>query len=143
MALRTVTSSLTRALARPAFLASSALRTTRPVVSAIANPIRAYSTEEADFASYPTPIFHLTETEQMLQETVARFSQEVVLPRVRDMDEAETMEEGVIEGLFENGLMSVEIPEEFGGAGMTFGGAIVAIEELAKVDPSVSIPKFS
>lgn len=55
------------------------------------------------------------------------------------MDEAETMDEGVIEGLFENGLMGIEIPEEFGGAGMGFGAAIVAIEELAKVDPSVSV----
>ncbi|KAF8427715.1 acyl-CoA dehydrogenase [Tirmania nivea] len=87
----------------------------------------------------PNPIFHLTETEQMLQETVSRFAQSDVLPKVREMDEAEAMDEGVIEGLFENGLMGIEIPEEFGGAGMGFGASIVAIEELAKVDPSVSV----
>ena len=75
----------------------------------------------------------------MLQDTVSRFAQSNVLPKVREMDEAETMDEGVIEGLFENGLMGIEIPEEFGGAGMGFGAAIVAIEELAKVDPSVSV----
>ena len=49
------------------------------------------------------------------------------------------MDESVIEGLFENGLMAVEIPEKYGGAEMGFGAAIVAIEELAKVDPSVSV----
>lgn len=75
----------------------------------------------------------------MLQETVSRYAQSSVLPKVREMDEAETMDEGIIEGLFENGLMGIEIPEEFGGAGMGFGAAIVAIEELAKVDPSVSV----
>lgn len=87
----------------------------------------------------PNPIFHLTETEQMLQETVSRFAQLNVLPKVREMDEVEAMNEGVIEGLFENGFMGIEIPEEFGGSGMGFGAAIVAIEELAKVDPSVSV----
>ena len=70
---------------------------------------------------------------------VSRFAQTQVLPKVREMDEAETMDESVIEGLFENGLMAVEIPEKYGGAEMGFGAAIVAIEELAKVDPSVSV----
>jgi alkylation response protein AidB-like acyl-CoA dehydrogenase len=49
------------------------------------------------------------------------------------------MDAGVVEQLFEQGLMGVEIPEEYGGAGMNFTAAIVAIEELAKVDPSVSV----
>lgn len=79
----------------------------------------------------------------MLQETVARFSTDVVLPKVREMDEKEEMDEGIIEGLFENGLMGVEIEEKYGGAGMGFGECIVAIEELAKVDPSVSLLRIS
>ncbi|KAF8473243.1 acyl-CoA dehydrogenase mitochondrial precursor [Kalaharituber pfeilii] len=87
----------------------------------------------------PLPIFHLSETEQMLQETVARFANDMILPKVREMDEKETMDESIIEGLFENGFMGVEVPDEYGGAGMGFGAAIVAIEELAKVDPSVSV----
>jgi len=49
------------------------------------------------------------------------------------------MDPAVVEGLFEQGLMGVEIPEKYGGAGMNFTSAIVGIEELARVDPSVSV----
>lgn len=55
------------------------------------------------------------------------------------MDEAEAMDPTIVEQLFEQGLMGIEIPEEFGGAGMNFTAAILAIEELARVDPSVSV----
>jgi len=51
----------------------------------------------------------------------------------------EKMDPTIVEQLFEQGLMGVEIPEEYGGAGMNFTAAIVAIEELARVDPSVSV----
>jgi short/branched chain acyl-CoA dehydrogenase len=74
-----------------------------------------------------------------MAESVSRFSQDVILPKVRAMDEAEAMDPSVVEQLFEQGLMGIEIPEEFGGAGMNFTSAIVVIEELAKVDPSVSV----
>lgn len=88
----------------------------------------------------PTPIFHLTETEEMLKESVGRFAREVVLPKVREMDEAEKMDRVIVEQLFEQGLMGVEVEEEYGGSGMGFGAAVVTIEELARVDPSVSLP---
>lgn len=87
----------------------------------------------------PTPISHLSETEALMAETVSKFAQEQIGPKVRDMDEAETMDAAVVEQLFEQGLMGIEIPEEYGGAGMNFTSAIVAIEELARVDPSVSV----
>lgn len=74
----------------------------------------------------------------MLKESVGRFAREVVLPKVREMDEAEAMDKGIVEQLFEQGLMGVEVEEEYGGSGMGFGSAIVAIEELARIDPSVS-----
>ena len=97
---------------------------------------RSYATEAAEIAF--TPVFHLSEEEALLKESVAKFSNDVILPKVREMDEAETMDRSIVEGLFEQGLMSVEIEEDFGGSGMGFTAAIVAIEELAKVDPSVS-----
>ncbi|OTB03772.1 hypothetical protein M426DRAFT_172918 [Hypoxylon sp. CI-4A] len=87
----------------------------------------------------PTPITHLSETEAAMQETVQKFANDVILPRVRDMDEAENMDPELVEQLFEQGLMGIEIPEEYGGAGMNFTAAIVGIEELARVDPSVSV----
>lgn len=75
----------------------------------------------------------------MMADSVSKFAQEVIAPRVRDMDEAEAMDPEVIEKCFEQGLMGIEIPEEYGGSGMNFTSAIVGIEELARVDPSVSV----
>ena len=86
----------------------------------------------------PLPIFTLTETEELLKDSVSRFANDAILPKVRDMDEAEQMDRGIVSQLFEQGLMGVEIPEEYGGSAMNFGACIVAIEELARVDPSVS-----
>lgn len=74
-----------------------------------------------------------------MADSVSKFAAEQIGPKVRDMDEAEHMDPKVVEQLFEQGLMGIEVPEEFGGAGMNFTAAIVAIEELARVDPSVSV----
>lgn len=90
-------------------------------------------------AIIPTPISHMSETETMMAESVSKFAQEAVLPKVREMDEAEKMDPSLVEQLFEQGLMGIEIPEEYGGAGMNFTAGIVGIEELARVDPSVSV----
>ncbi|KAI9224100.1 acyl-CoA dehydrogenase/oxidase [Blastocladiella britannica] len=81
----------------------------------------------------------LTEEETMMKEAAARFAQETVKPLVSKMDEAEKMDPAVFQGLFDQGFMGIEVPEEFGGAGSSFTSAIVVIEELAKVDPSVSV----
>lgn len=95
---------------------------------------------EVDIADIPpTPISHLSETELLMAESVQKFAQDAILPKARDMDEAEMMDPVVIEQLFEQGLMGIEIPEEYGGSGMNFTSAIIAIEELARVDPSVSV----
>jgi short/branched chain acyl-CoA dehydrogenase len=74
-----------------------------------------------------------------MADSVSKFANDIIGPKVREMDEAEMMDPAVVEQLFEQGLMGVEIPEEFGGAGMNFTAAIVGIEELARVDPSVSV----
>ncbi len=87
----------------------------------------------------PTPITHFSETETLMKESVSKFADSEIGPKVRDMDEAESMDPSVVESLFEQGLMGIEIPEEYGGAGMNFTAAIVGIEELARVDPSVSV----
>lgn len=87
----------------------------------------------------PTPISHLSEIEAAMAESVSKFAADVILPRARDMDEAEAMDPAIVEQLFEQGLMGVEIPEEYGGAGMNFTSAIIGIEELARADPSVSV----
>lgn len=74
-----------------------------------------------------------------MSESVSKFAADVIAPKVREMDEKEAMDPAIVEQLFEQGLMGIEIPEEYGGAGMGFTAAIVGIEELARVDPSVSV----
>ncbi|EIW82036.1 acyl-CoA oxidase [Coniophora puteana RWD-64-598 SS2] len=80
-----------------------------------------------------------TDEEQLLRESVQRFAAEVVGPKVREMDEKEKMDPEIIKGLFEQGLMGIETSADHGGAESSFTAAIIAIEELAKVDPSVSV----
>lgn len=75
----------------------------------------------------------------MMRDMVARFANEQVAPHVMTMDKEKTMRSDVIQGMFDAGLMAIELEEEFGGAGASFVSAVIAIEELAKVDASVSV----
>ncbi|EPS43696.1 hypothetical protein H072_2300 [Dactylellina haptotyla CBS 200.50] len=128
-ALRPALSTLSRASR------TAAVRQFSPAVTLKAGrQIRSFSEDV-----HHSPVLTLSEEESMLKEAVSKFSNDVILPKVRDMDESETMDKSILEGLFEQGLMGVEIEEEFGGSGMSFTAAIVAIEELARVDPSVSV----
>lgn len=64
----------------------------------------------------------------MLQEAVKRFAEDVVQPKVEEMDENEKMDPEIIKGLFEQGLMSIETDPDLGGAGGSFTSAIIVIE---------------
>lgn len=75
----------------------------------------------------------------MMRDMVQKFAQERIAPLVATMDANSKMEQSVIQGLFEQGLMGIEIDQEFGGTGASFISSILVIEELAKVDPSVSV----
>lgn len=86
-----------------------------------------------------TPLGLLSDEEQMFKEMVSKFAQEKIAPRVAAMDESMTMDSDIIQALFDQGLMGVEISEEYSGAGASFMSAILVIEELAKVDASVSV----
>jgi short/branched chain acyl-CoA dehydrogenase len=81
----------------------------------------------------------LSEDERFIQELAQKFSTEVIGPRVRDMDDRAYMAPEVISGLFETGLMGIEVPPELGGSGLGFVGACLAVEEVAKVDPAVAV----
>ncbi|KAK1166595.1 short/branched chain specific acyl-CoA dehydrogenase, mitochondrial isoform X1 [Acipenser oxyrinchus oxyrinchus] len=85
------------------------------------------------------PLQTFTEEEAMMKEAVKKFAQERIAPLVSKMDEDSCMDESVILGLFEQGLMGIEIPEQYGGTGSTFFSSILVIEELAKVDPAVAV----
>lgn len=87
----------------------------------------------------PTSLNVFTEEEEMFRDAVAQFSQQTVEPLVREMDEAEQMDKSLVNAMFESGLMGIETPEDLGGANASFVSAIIAVEELAKVDPSISV----
>jgi alkylation response protein AidB-like acyl-CoA dehydrogenase len=84
-------------------------------------------------------VTELSEDELLLQTSVRRFAAEVVTPQVRTMDEEEAYAPGLTEKLAELGLMGIEVPEEFGGAGGSFFEAILAVEALSAVDASVGL----
>ncbi len=85
------------------------------------------------------PLTRLSEEESMFQASVRGFAQERLAPHVRAMDESGVFRPGLLRELFELGLMAIEVPEEFGGQGGSFFQSILAIEELAKVDPSAAV----
>jgi len=85
------------------------------------------------------PLTRLSDDEKMFQGEVEKLANRVIKPRVLEMDETETMDPEIIKQLFEFGLMGIELPEEFGGSGGSFMMAVLAIEAISKVDPSVGV----
>jgi alkylation response protein AidB-like acyl-CoA dehydrogenase len=81
----------------------------------------------------------LSEEETLFRDTVREFAESEIAPHVSEMDEAAKFRPDLIEKFFEMGLMGVEVPERFGGAGGTMFLATLAIEELARVDASAAI----
>lgn len=90
-------------------------------------------------ASAPTPLSVLSEEEELFRQTVREFAETEVGPYVHEMDEASQFRPELITKFFELGLMGVEIPEQYGGAGGSIFMATLAIEELARVDASAAI----
>jgi alkylation response protein AidB-like acyl-CoA dehydrogenase len=85
------------------------------------------------------PLTVLNEEEKMFKDAVLAFAKDQIGPHVAKMDEEMTMRPEILKSCFELGIMGIEIPEEYGGAGSTFFNSILAIESLAQVDPSVSV----
>ncbi len=81
----------------------------------------------------------LNDEEAMFQSTVRKFARERIAPHVREMDETGTYSPEILRQLFELGLMGIEIPEDHGGQGGTFFQAVLAVEELAAVDPTSAV----
>ncbi len=85
------------------------------------------------------PLTRLSDEEMLFQAEVRRFAREQVGPHVRAMDEAGCFRKELLKSIFAFGLMGLEIPEEYGGQSGTFFQSILAIEELAAVDPSAAV----
>jgi short/branched chain acyl-CoA dehydrogenase len=85
------------------------------------------------------PLTRLTEDEALFQASVREFAAREMRPLVREMDHEAKMPRSLIDSLFELGLMGIEIPDGHGGAGGTFFHAVLAVEALSAVDPSVGV----
>jgi butyryl-CoA dehydrogenase/short/branched chain acyl-CoA dehydrogenase len=85
------------------------------------------------------PLTDLDSDEQDFRAVVRDFAEERIRPFVRKMDEESKIPRTLIDACFELGLMGIEIPDVYGGSGATFFMSAIAIEELARVDPSVAV----
>jgi alkylation response protein AidB-like acyl-CoA dehydrogenase len=81
----------------------------------------------------------LSDEERMFRDAVLGFARREVAPKVAAMDEKGAVDRELIPGLFELGVMAVEVPSEWGGAESSFFNAVLAVEALAVVDPSISV----
>lgn len=81
----------------------------------------------------------ISEEEELFRNSFREFAEGEILPRVGKMERAGKLDPELIKQCFELGLMGIETPEEYGGAGSTFFNAIQAIEELARVDASIAV----
>ncbi len=86
-----------------------------------------------------SPLTVYSEDEDMFRASVREFAEGEIRPRVEAMDEHQKLDPAIIKQLFDLGLMSIETPEEYGGAGASFFTAIIGVEELSRVDPSVGV----
>ncbi|MGE5086574.1 MAG: acyl-CoA dehydrogenase [Bacillota bacterium] len=81
----------------------------------------------------------LSEDESAFRDAVRAFAESEIKPHVTHMDEKAEMNKDILKKLFEMGLMGIETPEKYGGAGSTFTMACLAVEEIGRVDGSVSV----
>ena len=87
----------------------------------------------------PQPLLALTEDETLFRDNIRQFAEEKIRPLSKEMDEKGVFDKDVIHGFFELGLMGIEIPEQYGGGAGTFFEAILAVEELSRVDASAGV----
>ena len=86
-----------------------------------------------------TPLTTLSEDEILFRDNVRQFAEEKVRPLAKEMDEKGLFDHALLEQFFQLGLMGIEIPEQFGGAGGKFFDAILAVEELSRADASAGV----
>jgi alkylation response protein AidB-like acyl-CoA dehydrogenase len=86
-----------------------------------------------------TALTRISDDERLFYETVLDFAKQRIGPKVAQMDEQAALDPSLLPALFELGVMGIEVPDRYGGAGSSFFNAILAVEALARIDPSVSV----
>ncbi len=92
-----------------------------------------------DTIEHAQPLTVFSEDEQIFRDSVRAFADERIRPLVREMDEQAKIPRPLIDQLFDLGVMGIEIPEAYGGAGGSFFHAVLAVEEISRVDPSIGV----
>lgn len=87
----------------------------------------------------PQPLVALSDDENLFRDNVRQFADQALRPKVREMDEKGVFDHGLIDQFFSLGLMGIEVPEQYGGAGGSFFEAILAVEEISRVDASAGV----
>ncbi len=87
----------------------------------------------------PPALTSLTEDETLFRDTVREFARAEIAPRAAEMDHAGRYADGLLPRLFDMGLMAIEVPEAYGGAGGTFFQSILAVEEVSYADAAVGV----
>ena len=85
------------------------------------------------------PLTVLAEDEVLFRESVLEFARQRVQPLVREMDEHAKVPRTLLDELFGLGVMGIEVPESFGGAGASFFHSVLAVEALSQVDPAIGV----
>src|SRR5689334_15426245 len=81
----------------------------------------------------------LSEDERLFRDSVYEFADREVRPLVREMDEHAKIPRALLDKLFDLGVMAIEIPESYGGGAARFFHAVLAVEALSRIDPSIGV----
>jgi len=83
--------------------------------------------------------FRLTDDQVLLKRSVREFAESEIRPHTREWDETQHFPIEIVPKLAELGLLGIQFPEEYGGAGMSAVDYCLCIEELARVDPALAL----
>ena len=83
--------------------------------------------------------FRTTDEQELLRRTIREFAEHEILPHVREWDAAQHFPSELVPALASLGLMGIQFPEQYGGAGMSAIDYCICIEELARVDAAVAL----
>src|SRR3954469_24683646 len=100
--------------------------------------IRGMTTETIPVTS-GAPLTLLSEEEQMFQQSVRDFAIEKIRPLVQQMDHDAMMSKDLISAFFDLGIMRIEVPDQWGGAGSSFFNAVLVVEDLSHGDASCGV----
>ena len=118
---------------------ANALLANAKMMSAILPPEGILMSEITLQPAPPAPLTTLTEDEILFRDNIRHFADERIRPLVKEMDEKGVFDKDLIHEFFQLGLMGIEIPEQYGGGGAKFFEAILAVEELSRVDASAGV----